>query len=129
MVGVVGVEVDYLVDKMVEGQVGVDKADFGKECTAVVELAVDNVVVETAGFDMAVGEAAVELASHVGVGSIDAQHGPAPTYVGFEERFVLVAVVNRMDGLYVVVGRVDWVEESDIPEVPWDLLPDHFQNF
>jgi hypothetical protein len=92
---------------MVVGQVGVDKADFGKECTAVVEVVVDNVVAETAGFDMAVGEAAVELASHVGVESIDAQHGPVPTYVDFGERFVLVAVVNRVDGLYVVVGKVD----------------------
>jgi hypothetical protein len=117
VVGVVGVEVAGSVDKVVEGRVDVGKADFGKEYKAVEEL----VVVDMADLDMedmAVDGAAVELASHAEVGNIVAQLGAAQTYVGSEDRLVLVVVVNRVVGLCVTVERVDWVEENDIPVVP-----------
>jgi hypothetical protein len=90
----------------VVGVVGVEVVDFGKE-GKVVE---DKVVVDMADLDMedmAVDGAAVELASHAEVGNIVAQLGAAQTYVGSEDRLVLVVVVNRLVGLYVAVERVD----------------------
>jgi hypothetical protein len=65
VVGVVGVEVADFVDKMVEGWVGVGKADFGKEGKVVEEAVVGKVVVDMADFDVeyrAVEGVAVELA-------------------------------------------------------------------